>query len=162
MREALFDILGARVAGAAFLDLFAGTGAVGLEALSRGADKVVFVESDARAARLISSNVRDAGLPGRVAVIGSDVTRALERLSAAGESFSIAFLDPPYAAGAEPEILDRTAAMVAAGGILIVEHGGRDATEIGAPAGLRAGRRYRYGDSRLSVFHHDPRAAGRR
>jgi 16S rRNA (guanine(966)-N(2))-methyltransferase RsmD len=162
VREALFDILGARVAGAGFLDLFAGTGAVGIEALSRGAGRVVFVEGDARAARLIASNVRDADLPGGVTVIECEATRALDRLSAAGELFSIVFLDPPYAAGAPPEILDRSAALVAAGGVLVVEHGGRGAQEIDAPAGLRAGRRYRYGDSRLSVFHRELPARDRR
>ena len=162
MREALFDILGARVAGAGFLDLFAGTGAVGIEALSRGAGRVVFVEGDARAARLIARNVSDAGVPGGIAVIESEAIRALDRLSAAGESFSIVFLDPPYAAGAPPEILDRAATLVAAGGVLVVEHGRRGAAEIGAPAGLRAGRRYRYGDSRLSVFHRDLKATGHR
>jgi 16S rRNA (guanine(966)-N(2))-methyltransferase RsmD len=162
VREALFDILGARVAGAEVLDVFAGTGAVGIEALSRGATRVVFVEDDARAARLIAANLRDAGLPGGASVIEGDAVRALDRLSAAGESFSIVFLDPPYAAGAPAEILDRSAALVAAGGVLVVEHGARVAREIGPPAGLRAGRRYRYGDSRLSVFHRDLPAAGRR
>jgi len=162
VREALFDILGARVAGAEVLDLFAGTGAVGIEALSRGASRVVFVEDDARVARLIAANLRDAGLPGGATLIESDAIRALDRLSAAGESFSIVFLDPPYAAGAPPGILDRSAALVAVGGVLVVEHGRRVARVVGAPAGLRAGRRYRYGDSRLSVFHRDHPAAGRR
>jgi len=163
VREALFDILGARVAGAGFLDLFAGTGAVGIEALSRGAGRVVFVEGDARAARVIATNARDAGLPGSMSVIESEAIRALDRLSAAGELFAIVFLDPPYAAGAPPEILDRSAALVAPGGVLVVEHGGRRGVEeIGAPAGLRSGRRYRYGDSRLSVFHRDLPHTGRR
>jgi len=162
VREALFDILGARVDGAAFLDLFAGTGAVGLEALSRGAGRVVFVEADGRAARLIAGNVRAAGLPGAVTLIEHEATRALERLAAAGDAFSIVFLDPPYAAGAPPAILDRSAALVAAGGVLVIEHGGHGAAAIDTPAGLRAGRRYRYGDSRLSVFHRDPPSTGQR
>jgi 16S rRNA (guanine(966)-N(2))-methyltransferase RsmD len=163
VREALFDILGARVGGAAVLDLFAGTGAVGIDALSRGAGRVVFVEADPRAARLIAVNLRAAGLSGDVAVIEDDAVRALDRLAAAGESFGIVFLDPPYATGAPPAVLDRSAALVAAGGVLVVEHdGGRRSAVPGTPAGLRAGRRYRYGDSRLSVFHRDPPTAGRR
>ena len=161
VREALFDILGGRVAGAEVLDVFAGTGAIGIEALSRGARRVVFVESDARAARLIVANLRAAGLTGDATVVASDALRALERLAARGASFAIVFLDPPYAAGASSAILERSAALVATGGVLVVEADGRRGADIVAP-GLRAGRRYRYGDSRLSVFHRDPPAAERR
>jgi 16S rRNA (guanine(966)-N(2))-methyltransferase RsmD len=162
VREALFDILGARVPGADMLDLFAGTGAVGIEALSRGARRVVFVESGTRATKLIEANLRTAGVAGEATVVAGGAARSLERLAAAGASFAIVFIDPPYATGAPAAILDRSAALVADGGVLVVEHDGRRGAQIAPPAGLRPGRRYRYGDSRLSVFHRDPQTAGRR
>jgi 16S rRNA (guanine966-N2)-methyltransferase len=160
VREALFDILGSRVAGADVLDVFAGTGAVGIEALSRGARGAVFVESDARAARLIEANLRAAGFSAEATVVASDAGRALDALAARGASFAIVFLDPPYAAGATAAILERSAGLVAPGGVLVVEDATRGGADLVAP-GLRAGRRYRYGDSRLSVFHRDPPATER-
>jgi 16S rRNA (guanine(966)-N(2))-methyltransferase RsmD len=159
VREALFDILGGRVAGAEVLDLFAGTGAVGIEALSRGARRAVFVEADARAVRLIAANLRRAGLEGAATVVAGDAARALERLRAQGAKFSIVFLDPPYAEGAPPDVLQASAALVEPGGVLVVEHGARGRVALEPPAGLAAGRRYSYGDSRLSVFHRDAHAA---
>jgi 16S rRNA (guanine966-N2)-methyltransferase len=153
VREALFDILGSRVAGSDLLDVFAGTGAVGLEALSRGASRVVFIEAAAHSARLIRDNLRGTGLPGSFEVIHDEATAALDRLAAAGASFAIVFLDPPYATGASPRALERAARLVRPGGVLVIEHGARVAPGLPDGTGLVVGRRYRYGDSRLSVFH---------
>jgi 16S rRNA (guanine966-N2)-methyltransferase len=102
VREAVFNILaggrfGDPVAGAAVLDLFAGTGALGLEALSRGAAFVTFVDSGAPALRLIRANLARAGRAGDAAVIASDATRLPPR--AAGEPASLVFLDPPWGQG---------------------------------------------------------------
>ncbi len=91
MRETLFDILGPRVAGSTFLDAYAGTGAVGIEALSRGATSVVFLETHKNAVRLIGENLKSMGLLGRGRVIAGPALRELGKRRA-----DIVFLDPPY------------------------------------------------------------------
>jgi 16S rRNA (guanine966-N2)-methyltransferase len=91
LREALFNVLATRVQGASFLDLYAGTGAVGIEALSRGAAQVTLVEADRGALKVIHENLRALGIDGRVDVRAARVTRAIPALRA-----DIVFLDPPY------------------------------------------------------------------
>ncbi|PYS96353.1 MAG: 16S rRNA (guanine(966)-N(2))-methyltransferase RsmD [Acidobacteria bacterium] len=152
VREAIFDILGKRVPGARFLDAFAGTGAVGLEALSRGASRTVFLERDRRALRLIRENLGLAPWTGSFAIIEGDALGALEGLARRDERFDIAFFDPPYDHPSPAELLSAGAALLAPAGILIVEH--RSSTSIAAPAGtpLRPLRAYRHGDTTLSTF----------
>lgn len=97
MRERAFAVLRDRVEGAAVLDLFAGTGAVGLEALSRGAARSVFVERDRTAARLVEANCEAlCGSSERVRVLHRSVQRALAELGSSGERFSLAWADPPF------------------------------------------------------------------
>ena len=100
LRETLFDVLCAgnrdALVGRTFLDLFAGTGAVGIEALSRGAGKAVFVESSAKAAAVIRENLQSLGIADGYSVLRSDVTTALRKLETAGPA-DVVFLDPPYA-----------------------------------------------------------------
>lgn len=98
VREALFNILAPEIPGADFLDLFAGCGAVGLEALSRGAASATFVERDRRHLAVLSENVRALGAKATVAV-ASDAYRYIASYS--GPGFSIGFADPPYALGEE-------------------------------------------------------------
>lgn len=101
LRETLFNVLCAgnkdALAGVTFLDLFAGTGAVGIEALSRGAGNVVFVESSAKAIVLIQENLKSLGVTAGYSVLRSDVTAALHKLESAGMIAGLVFLDPPYA-----------------------------------------------------------------
>ena len=97
-REALFSILASRVEGAVVLDLFAGTGALGLEALSRGAERALFVEGDRRVARVTEDNVKVCGLEGRVVV--AEVLRFLSREKG---SYDLIFADPPYKLDASHE-----------------------------------------------------------
>ena len=97
VKEALFDILSGDVPGAAFLDLFAGTGGVGIEALSRGADRAVFVESDRFAVKTISENLAHTGLAGRAQVVRSDVFHFLA--SPGRPPFDIVYIAPPQYAG---------------------------------------------------------------
>ena len=99
VREALFNILGVRIDGAVILDLFAGSGAVGLEALSRGARLAVFVEGHVPACRLIEKNLRLCGLYERAAVRCDDVLNVLPILKKRGQTFDVIFLDPPYRSG---------------------------------------------------------------
>jgi 16S rRNA (guanine966-N2)-methyltransferase len=97
-REALYNILGSRVVGARVLDLFAGTGALGLEALSRGAASVLFVEGDRQAAELIAANLSACALSGKAAISRRDLRRGLAFLAALTPAggFDLVFLDPPY------------------------------------------------------------------
>ena len=96
VRETLFNILGNRIGDARVADFFAGTGATGLEALSRGAGTVLFVEVHAPACRVIAKNLHACGLTERARVWQVDVLKALPLLKAAGETFDLVFLDPPY------------------------------------------------------------------
>ena len=97
LRERAFAILGERVEGTRVLDLFAGTGAVGLEALSRGAGQVVFVERHRAAARLIQANCNALAVPGgKTEILVSPARRAVRRLAAHGEQFGLAWADPPF------------------------------------------------------------------
>lgn len=96
VRTSLFDILGQRVVGAGFLDLFAGTGAVGLEALSRGAKAATFVDSSGKAIRIIRENLRRLGYQDRARVIKMDALEAIRSLARRGRKFDIAFVGAPY------------------------------------------------------------------
>ncbi|MFC1650558.1 16S rRNA (guanine(966)-N(2))-methyltransferase RsmD [Candidatus Latescibacterota bacterium] len=96
IREALFNVLG-DIEGTRVLDLFAGTGAVGIEALSRGAESLVAVEKDFRQYRIIMDNLSIMGIEAEV--IRTDVKTALEKLSTAGRMFDFVFADPPYESG---------------------------------------------------------------
>ena len=144
LRETLFNVLGPRVVGARVLDFYAGTGAVGLEALSRGAAHVTFVDQDKRALRLIEANLRHCGVTDRYVII-----RTLQSLPA--KSFDLAVLDPPYD---EPDLTASIAAaepLIATGGWLLLEHARR------RPAPLRAGglaltRDLVSGDSALAFY----------
>jgi 16S rRNA (guanine(966)-N(2))-methyltransferase RsmD len=150
VREALFDVLGGRVPGCAFLDLFAGTGAVGCEALSRGAARAVFVEADRRAARAAAENLRLLGGPAGE-ILEMEAGRALARLGERGERFDVVFLDPPWDLDLG-DVLPRAARAVAPKGVLVLEHRtGRVPSAADVP-GLTPGRSYRHGDASLSLF----------
>lgn len=110
IKETLFNILQPVVQGSRFLDLFAGSGAIGIEALSRGAREAVFVENSRLACACIEDNLTRTHLKDRAIVMTADVFAALRRLSAGGRPFDIIFLDPPYDAGYEEEVLRTLAA----------------------------------------------------
>ena len=125
LRETLFNILGPAVQGAAFIDLYAGTGAVGIEALSRGARSAYFVEQHAPAAVLIRRNLDSLGIGKEADILGVDVVRGLERLEARHTHADFIFLDPPYAAAEEYEkVLEYLgeSPLLAPGGRVIAEH----------------------------------------
>lgn len=151
VREALFSMLG-DVAGAAVLDLYAGTGALGIEALSRGAARAVLVESARPALAVIRENLGALDLADQARVLGQPVARALPELGRLGP-FDVIFLDPPYAALAEvPGVvaaLGKSGA-IGPGARVIVEHASRDA----APelAGLESEPTRTYGDTSLTIY----------
>jgi 16S rRNA (guanine966-N2)-methyltransferase len=157
LRETLFNILAPSIRGARVLDGYAGTGAVGIEALSRGAAQVTFVERDPRAARLIETNLERCGVavrattepPNPCAIIRGSFAGAAGRLS--GALFDMIFLDPPYGAAGLDEALTAAGTLVAENTLLVIEHANRDT----APP--RAGRLQRTrsvasGDSALAFY----------
>jgi 16S rRNA (guanine966-N2)-methyltransferase len=124
VREALFNILGVQIDGATILDLFAGSGAVGLEALSRGARLAMFVEVHMPACRLIEKNLWLCGLYGHATVWCDDVLTILPTLKKQGQTFDVIFLDPPYRAALVDEALQQLGdgRLVSASGRVIAEH----------------------------------------
>jgi 16S rRNA (guanine(966)-N(2))-methyltransferase RsmD len=152
VREALFDVLGTRIDNARFLDAYAGTGAVGVEALSRGAARVVFLERDPRMLRLVAANLRVGAWRGTAVLVAGDVERSLRRLARGRERFGVIFLDPPYDDPPGAPILAAAGRLLEPSGILVVEH--RAARPLAAPAGgnLLAVRTYRHGDTALTTF----------
>lgn len=155
LRETLFDVLGDRVDGASVLDACAGTGAVGIEALSRGAGHVVFVDRDARAVALIRRNVALCGVGDRCTVVCAVLPAAIRRAPAG--PFDLVLLDPPYGAPDIGAILAATAGRLAPRGLLVLERARREAPI--AAAALDAIRVVRAGDSLLEMYA--PSAPGR-
>jgi 16S rRNA (guanine966-N2)-methyltransferase len=147
VREAAFNLIGP-VDGAAVLDLFAGSGAMGLEALSRGAASVTFVESDRAACRTIAENLEKLRLSG-ARVTCADV---LWTLRGDTRSYDLVLVDPPYEAWPElePKLARQLPRVLAPDGLLVVETGSR--TEPSLPLQLRTSRRY--GSARLTLFEH--------
>ena len=152
LRETLFNVLAPRIEGARVLDLYAGTGAIGIEALSRGAAAVTFVESDRRAQALIAENLSRCGVEGGYAIIRAAAARAVETLGASPTfvPFDIILLDPPYEQPAASALagLDR---LLSPDGVLVLEHARRADTPLTSGALTRT-RHLRAGDSALSFY----------
>lgn len=149
LRETLFNILAPRIAGARVLDGFAGTGAIGIEALSRGAASVVFVEQDRRAAALIEANLSTCGVAQGATIIRGDLTTVLRGFPP--ESwFDLIVLDPPYDAPRVAPALVAAAARLAPGGLLVLERATRREPDI--PPSLIEMRHVRSGDSTLTFL----------
>jgi 16S rRNA (guanine966-N2)-methyltransferase len=156
VREALFGSLTARnaVAGARVLDLYAGTGALGLEALSRGAAHATFVESSREALSALRSNVTALGLEGQTLVVAASVDRAVGRLARRGP-FDLVVADPPWALVESGEAPRLVADLVGAGvlapqALLVLEHSSR--TRAPAMAGAVLEEERRYGDTALAIY----------
>ncbi len=124
LRETVFNILAPRIADARVLDLCAGSGAIGIEALSRGADSVVFIEQNRRTHQLISDNLKHCGITDGVRVINRDALTALKYLNERGEQFDLIYFDPPYDAELYSLVLWLLAKskLLADDGWLLVEH----------------------------------------
>jgi 16S rRNA (guanine(966)-N(2))-methyltransferase RsmD len=149
LRETLFNIVAPRVPDARVLDVFAGTGAVGLEALSRGAGSAVFVEQDRRAAALIAANVERCGARDRCAIIRGTAEQVLQH-AIAGDPFDLVMLDPPYTFEPLAAVVSAAARHLAPGGLLILEHATR--RTLPPIGGLEPVRTVRSGDSTLTLF----------
>ncbi len=148
LRETLFNILAPRMPGARVLDVFAGTGAIGLEALSRGAALAVFVDHDRRAARLIAENAAQCGVGDRCVIIRNTAGHFLRR--PLGGPFDVVVLDPPYALPALDAVVTKAVAALAPGGTVVLEHTWR--REPPEVPGARRSRTVRAGSSALSFY----------
>ena len=141
-REALFSILHDSIQGAAVLDLYAGSGAVGLEAVSRGAARAVLAERDAGALQKNAEKLDPAGACTRFP--RGDAEQALAILAEAGERFDLVFADPPYAEPLPPGLLAATASLLSPGGLCVLQRDGPSETPA-EPAGVALVERRRYG-----------------
>jgi len=149
VREALFQIL-EPIAGEVVLDLYAGTGALGIEALSRGAARAVFVERDRGMLRVLSQNLRELGLQERATVVGSDVLEALRGPLADAGPVDLALADPPYRDARAGETLAALVPLLAPAGIVAFEHASRDAPPD--VSGLVRQSTRRWGDTAVSFY----------
>ncbi len=165
VREAVFDLLGSRC-GAGFksvLDLFAGTGAMGIEALSRGAERALFVDNDARAVSVILKNLEACGIeaagrgiPGRgtpAKVFKRDVLSMIRSLSSSSERFDLIFIDPPHNSSLTEDVLKGPALvrLLSPGGFVVAETSKRTPA-LGVPEGLELVSERRYGDTIVYLF----------
>jgi 16S rRNA (guanine966-N2)-methyltransferase len=157
LRETLFNVLATRVAGARVVDGFAGTGAVGIEALSRGAAEVAFIERDPRAAALIEANLARCSVEKGYAIIRAPFATGASTLCARSPfvPFDLVLLDPPYHQESDgddgADVLETAAPLVAPGGILVLEHARRRNVPDTARSLVRT-RQLMSGDSSLSFY----------
>lgn len=155
IREAVFSSLGGRVVGACVLDLFAGTGAFGLEAASRGAESVTFVENARGALECLEGNIqafrRNRDVNCSLSVARSTVAAQLRKIAADGETFSLVFADPPYGEAAQELLHDENLPrLLASDGLLVLESAKRDAPAADAPWELVRGAVY--GDTQVDFL----------
>ena len=157
VRLALFDILAPVLPGAEFLDLFAGTGAVGLEALSRGAKRATFVDSSPRAVRLIRANAERLGCQQRVEILHMDTLKALQQLAQRGRRFDLVFVGAPYGTGLGQKATHALAQFepLQPGALVVLEsfHKERLDPQYGH---LTLEQNRVYGETRLSFFRFAP------
>ena len=148
VREAVFNILGDVVTDAVVLDIYAGTGALGIEALSRGAARATFVEAEAAGCQAILQSLARTGFAARGTVVRGRLPAALRTLEG---PFDIVFMDPPYNEETAIETLLALSALLAPGGIVVYEHGGRY-NPPERPKGLVCSERRVYGDSAIALY----------
>ncbi len=156
LRGTLFNVLGPRIGGARVLDGYAGTGALGIEAISRGAREATFVDDDRRAQAAVADNIAHCGIADHCAIIRATVARAFDTLSVqpAFERFDIVLLDPPYAPERRSNldlILRGAASVLARDGVVVLEHARRVAAPEAAGDLVRT-RLVESGDSALSFY----------
>jgi 16S rRNA (guanine(966)-N(2))-methyltransferase RsmD len=147
LRETLFNILAPRIGGARVMDGYAGTGAVGIEALSRGAAHVTFVERDRRAVRLIEENLAGCAVEADYTIEAADTATVLRR---AGPAFDIVWLDPPYDTDTLRDALEAAAAAIGPDGLIVLERAARRQPDV--PLVLRRIRDVVSGDSALTFY----------
>jgi len=157
-REGLFSSLAPEVPGARVLDLFAGTGALGIEALSRGADHAVFVDRSHQAAAAVHANLAATGLTDRATVITAEARAFLEHIDRAGGPFDLALLGPPYELG-DPELAgvlrELATRSLSDGWTVALTRGVKSSTPV-IPVDWAVAKRLRYGDSLVILYREVP------
>ncbi|MEW6570500.1 MAG: 16S rRNA (guanine(966)-N(2))-methyltransferase RsmD [Nitrospirota bacterium] len=151
VREAIFDILRNKIKGASFVDLYAGTGMVGFEALSRGSGKVVFVELNKSLVREIEKIARHLGFQERMRVINTRAEKFLRKAAARKERFDILFVDPPYFSEELEKVLPLASDVIDNDGLVIAEHFFKKSLPEKTD-NLILQKSYRYGDSVLTLY----------
>ena len=149
VKQAIFNMVGARIDGAGVLDLFAGSGALGIEALSRGAARVTFVDREPRGLAILRQNLDALGFKARAQVVRGDVVRWLEASPEAIRSATFVFLDPPY----EDVVLDRALSVLdreVTDATVLAEHSRRQA--LPTLSRLKVDRQRKYGDTLVTVL----------
>jgi 16S rRNA (guanine966-N2)-methyltransferase len=153
VKESLFSMIGPYFQGGVCLDLYAGTGSLGIEAISRGMERGIFVDIDRKAIETIRHNIRSLGIEQQTEVYKNDALRALNALMKRKCSFDLVFLDPPYAKENNALILHRLSegGLLKPGAIISVEHdASRRIAEI--PQGMEIWKENRFGDISLTIF----------
>lgn len=156
VREVLFDLLTQQVEGRTFLDLYAGTGAVGIEALSRGAAVAVFVEHNRLALTMLYRNLEASGFRNRAEVVPMEVLRYLRQAACCSRSFDLIFLDPPYLhsdASAAMSVIASTEILTPSGMAILERSVKVDPVHV--PAGLALIREVRHGDTALQLYQRE-------
>ena len=155
VKESLFNIISAYISDANVLDLYAGTGSLGIEALSRGAESAVFIDKSREAIEVIEENLLHTKLFDKSTVIFDDVNRAIEKLYSVGRKFDIIFIDPPYSkdfVAVSMQQIVKTS-LIKEEGLVLVEHHKEDSLsdEYG---NLKLKRIEKYGDTRISFYNY--------
>lgn len=153
VKESLFNIIGTKIIGAKVLDLFAGTGNLGLEAWSRGAEKIVFVDENPTSLQLVMSNIKKAKAEKETNTIKGSALRVVADLSAKGELFDFVFCDPPYNKGLVEQIIRQISQnnIVASGGYIIIEHSQHETIQE-LPSKIENVRSEKYGETLVSFL----------
>ena len=153
VKESLFNMLGTRLIDCAFLDLFAGTGGIGIEAYSRGAAQVVFIDESAKSIKVLKTNLDKLHISDKVEVYNIDYLNAINKLAYNNKKFDIIFIDPPYLKGFEQNALAKISEykMLADEGIIVVEHDLKDKMPENTGE-LKLTRQKRYGNTMLSFY----------
>lgn len=152
VKESMFNIVQDWVYDSQVLDLFAGSGALGIEALSRGASQAVFCDNSLDSIKIIKSNIEKARVADRSQIVSGDFKRCLRDMGAKNQSFDMIFVDPPYYKGLFEEVLDtiRACKILKKDGIVIVEHDAK--RPIGKVEGLEVYKEKKYGITMLTFY----------
>lgn len=152
VKESMFNIVQDWVYDSQVLDLFAGSGALGIEALSRGASQAVFCDNSLDSIKIIKSNIEKARVADRSQIVSGDFKRCLRDMEAKNQSFDMIFVDPPYYKGLFEEVLDtiRACKILKKDGIVIVEHDAK--RPIGQVEGLEVYKEKKYGITMLTFY----------
>lgn len=152
VKESMFNIVQDWVYDSQVLDLFAGSGALGIEALSRGASQAVFCDNSLDSIKIIKSNIEKARVVDRSQIVSGDFKRCLRDMEAKNQSFDMIFVDPPYYKGLFEEVLDtiRVCKILKKDGIVIVEHDAK--RPIGQVEGLEVYKEKKYGITMLTFY----------